>query len=169
MKTLFILNDGSQFDYGLLVWATGNTSTDIIKNSGMITDKRGKLITDGLFKVKKENGYFENIFAIGDCATIEGNELPATAQVAQQLGLFMAKYFNAETIMKKPFKFKNLGMLAYIGDNKALADTPQFKGTGFSTFVLWRSAYLTKLVSFKNKLLCPLRLDQNILLWQRRQ
>ena len=44
-------------------------------------------------------------------------------------------------------------MLAYIGGNKALADTPQIKGSGFLTFIFWRSAYLTKLVSFKNKLL----------------
>lgn len=152
-ENAIILNDGSRFNYGLLVWAAGNTSTDVVKYSGLITDKRGKLITNSFFKVKNENGYFGNIFAIGDCAVIEDNELPATAQVAQQLGLFMAKYFNNKTNSINPFKFKNLGMLAYIGDNKALADTPQFKGTGFSTFILWRSAYLTKLVSLKNKIL----------------
>ncbi len=147
------LSNGSNFDYGLLVWATGNTATSFVKNSKLLVDKKGKIITDNFFKVKKEAGYYENIFAIGDCALIEGYELPATAQVAQQLGFFLAKYMNKEMKLTKPFKFKNLGMLAYIGDNKALADTPQFKGTGFTTFILWRSAYLTKLVSFKNKLL----------------
>ena len=152
-KSNINLNNGCKFKYGLLVWATGNTSTDFVRNSGLTIGRSGKIITDNFFRVKKENGYCSNIFAIGDCAVIEGKELPATAQVAQQLGLFMAKYMNKEMKISVPFKFKNLGMLAYIGGHKALADTPQFKGTGFKTFLLWRSAYLTRLVSFKNKLL----------------
>jgi NADH:ubiquinone reductase (non-electrogenic) len=147
------LGGGSSFEYGLLVWATGNTATDIVRNSELPLDKRGKIITDSFFKVLSENRLFENVYAMGDCATIFGNELPATAQVAEQLGLFMAKYFNNELSPVNPFKFKNFGMLAYIGNNKALADTPQIKGSGFLTFIFWRSAYLTKLVSFKNKLL----------------
>ena len=152
-KKNIYLNDGEQLEYGLLVWATGNTSTDFVKNSEFMVDQRSKIITDGFFRVLKKEGFYSNIFSIGDCSVIEGNELPATAQVAQQLGLFLAKYMNKNMKFNTPFKFKNLGMLAYIGDRKALADTPQFKGTGFKTFILWRSAYLTKLVSFKNKLL----------------
>ncbi len=152
-KEFITLNDGTSFRYGLLVWAAGNTSTDFVRSSGLETDKRGKIITDSFFRVKNNGGYFENIFAVGDCAAINDKELPATAQVAQQLGLFLARYLNKEGRVEKPFNFKNLGMLAYIGNRKALADTPQFKGTGFGTFVLWRSAYLTKLVSFKNKVL----------------
>lgn len=147
------LNNKERIKYSLLVWATGNTSTDFVKKSGLSTDRTGKIITDEFFRVKKDDSYQRNIFAIGDCAVIEGKGLPATAQVAQQLGLFLAKYLNKEMKVSAPFKFKNLGMLAYIGGHKALADTPQFKGTGFKTFLLWRSAYLTRLVSFKNKLL----------------
>lgn len=147
------LYDGEKIEYGLLVWATGNTSTELVKNSGLKTDYRGKIITDDFFRVRKDNGYNDNIFAIGDSAVIENNDLPATAQVAQQMGLYLARYMNKEMKLTKPFKFRNLGMLAYIGDRKALADTPQFKGTGFKTFLLWRSAYLTKLISFKNKIL----------------
>jgi len=147
------LGDGSHFEYGLLVWATGNTATDIVRNSNLPLDKRGKIITNSFFKVIAGNRFHDNVYAMGDCAAIDGYELPATAQVAEQLGLFMAKYMNNEMSLIHPFKFKNFGMLAYIGDNKALADTPQIKGSGFLTFIFWRSAYLTKLVSFKNKLL----------------
>ncbi|MBI5402945.1 MAG: FAD-dependent oxidoreductase [Ignavibacteriae bacterium] len=148
------LKDGSNMNYGVLVWATGNKPTDFIRNSGFVTDKKGRLTVDMFFRLKKdENSIYENIFAAGDCTRLETGELPATAQVAQQQGIFLAKYFNREMNVKDSFKFKNLGMLAYIGGHKALADTPQFKGTGFKTFVFWRSAYLTRLVSFKNKLL----------------
>jgi NADH:ubiquinone reductase (non-electrogenic) len=116
--------------------------------------KRGKIFVDDFFRVKKtDTDFYEDIFAIGDCTFMESGELPATAQVAQQEGVYLSKLFNAGINNYKPFKFKNFGMLAYIGGHKALADTPQFKGTGFKTFVFWRSAYLTKLVSLKNKLL----------------
>lgn len=148
------LKDGSDMNYGVLVWATGNKPTNLIRNSDFAPDKKGRLTVDMFFRLKKdENNFYENIFAAGDCTRMETGELPATAQVAQQQGIFLAKYFNREMKVKDSFKFKNLGMLAYIGGHKALADTPQFKGTGFKTFVLWRSAYLTRLVSFKNKLL----------------
>ena len=152
-KKIF-LKDGEELSYGVLVWATGNSPTGIINNSGFTLDKKGKLFTDEYFRLKKNEGsFYENIFAIGDCTHMVAGGLPSTAQVAQQQGMFLAKFFNREMKTSGSFKFKNFGMLAYIGGHKALADTPQFKGTGFKTFVFWRSAYLTKLVSFKNKLL----------------
>jgi NADH:ubiquinone reductase (non-electrogenic) len=152
-KKIFLM-DGGEINYGVLVWTTGNAPTEFIKNSGLILNKRGKIFVDEYFKVKKgENEYCGDIYAIGDCTFTEKEELPATAQVAQQQGLYLSKLFNTGFKNYKPFKFKNFGMLAYIGGHKALADMPQFKGTGFKTFVFWRSAYLTKLVSFKNKLL----------------
>jgi len=143
------LHDGSEIEYGLLVWSTGNTTADIVKNSSLSKNRKGKIITDGYFRVKE----FKNIYAVGDCAEIENRPLPVTAQVAQQEGLYLAKAFNNQGKNVKEFSFRNLGMLAYIGSRKALADLPQYKGSGFATFLFWRSAYLTKLVSLKNKIL----------------
>jgi len=152
-KKIF-LKDGNEMNYGVLVWATGNLPTGFINSSGFNRDGKGKLFVDSYFRLKKDSeNVFEDIFAVGDCTGMESGELPATAQVAQQQGIFLAKFFNKGMSLKNSFKFKNLGMLAYIGGHKALADTPQFKGTGFKTFIFWRSAYLTRLVSFKNKLL----------------
>ena len=80
---------------------------------------------------------------------------PATAQVAQQEGKYLAKAL-ARTfrgLPLKPFRYRHYGMLAYVGSNRALADLAAVKGKGFSTWLFWRSAYLTRLVSFKNKVL----------------
>jgi NADH:ubiquinone reductase (non-electrogenic) len=44
-------------------------------------------------------------------------------------------------------------MLAYIGSHKALANTSHYKGSGFTAWLFWRSVYITKLVSLKNKIL----------------
>ena len=149
-KEIYV-NDGSHFPYGLLVWVTGNTATDFVKNSGFPLSKRNKIIVDEFFRVKA----YDNIYALGDCSECENVIYPATAQVAQQEGKYLGKSLNRIARNKgvKPFRFRNLGMLAYIGGHKALADIPQFKASGFKAFLFWRSVYLTKLVSLKNKIL----------------
>lgn len=44
-------------------------------------------------------------------------------------------------------------MLAYLGGYGGLADLKQTKTAGFLSWLLWRSVYMTRLVSFKNRLL----------------
>lgn len=146
-----ILRDGSRIPFGLVVWSTGNTQTQFVSSQQLPKNSTGRILTNRYFHV---TGY-ANIFAIGDCTTIEEEDLPATAQVAMQSGKYLGRYFNRIPYEKeqKPFIYKHLGMLAYIGSNRALADLPLIKGKGFSTWLFWRSAYLTKLVSLKNKML----------------
>ncbi len=146
-----ILNDGLSLRYGLLVWATGNTATDLVKSSGLDISGHNKIKVDGYLKVNGEG----NIYSLGDCAEYGPSPFPVTAQVAQQQGRYLGKALNkiARNKTTKPFKFRDFGMLAYVGSHKALANTPQFKGSGFSTWLFWRSVYITKLVSTKNKVL----------------
>jgi NADH:ubiquinone reductase (non-electrogenic) len=146
-----LLKDGSHVPYGMMVWSTGNTQTDFVKSLPFEKDRGSRLLTDEFFHLK---GY-KHIYSLGDCATIEGNLLPATSQVAQQEGYYLARSLNAiaRNHPVEPFIYHHRGMLAYIGSNRALADLPQVKGRGFSTWIFWRSAYLTKLVSWKNKIL----------------
>lgn len=146
-----LLTDGSYVPYGMMVWSTGNTQTPFVKLLPFEKDRGYRLVTDEFFHVKG----FTNIYSLGDCATIEGKDLPATSQVAQQEGQYLANSLNAMAKEKpvKPFIYHHRGMLAYIGSNRALADLPKMKGRGFATWIFWRSAYLTKLVSWKNKIL----------------
>jgi len=59
----------------------------------------------------------------------------------------------------KPFQFLNLGILAYTGDCTALAQvsttpkTPNVLSTGKVGNFLWRSVYLAKQVSWRNRIL----------------
>lgn len=145
------LQEGGAVPFGLLVWATGNAPTTFVKNLSLAKDAQGRLIVGPDLRVKGE----ESIYALGDCSVLEGNPLPATAQVAEQQGLYLAKAFRARAKGKPVpmFTYKNMGMLAYVGGHRAIADLPSVKGSGFFTFLFWRSVYLTKLVSFRNKLL----------------
>jgi NADH:ubiquinone reductase (non-electrogenic) len=145
------LADGSELPFGLLVWATGNTATDFIKSLPLPKDKVSRIITD------EHLAEYPDVFVMGDCSNMGGKNLPPTAQVAMQQGKYLAKHFNGlfEDVTVKnaegSFEYHHLGMLAYIGRNRALADLPLAKSHGLGTWLFWRSAYLTRLVSFKNK------------------
>lgn len=146
-----ILTNGETIPCGLKVWSTGNGPTDFVKSLKLPKDKSERLLTDEYFHVKET----PQLFALGDCSSVEGKNYPATAQVAQQQGEYLADALSrvARGLQARPFRYKHYGMLAYIGSSKALADLSAIKGRGFSTWLFWRSAYLTRLVSLKNKIL----------------
>jgi len=144
-------SEGNSFGYGILVWAAGNTATELLKNTILPKNGQNKILVDEHFAVKGTN----NIYCLGDCCDIENHQYPATAQVAQREGKYLAKALNklAKGNSYKPFTYKDIGMLAYIGSHKALANLSQYKGSGFAIWLFWRSVYVTKLVSLKNKVL----------------
>jgi NADH:ubiquinone reductase (non-electrogenic) len=145
------LKDGSQLQYGLLLWSTGNGPTEFAEFVDLPKDKGSRIMIDHYFHVQG----FDDIYAMGDCSTLTDAPLPATAQVAQQQGKYLAKALTNRARGKtvEPFRYRHLGMLAYVGGNRALADFQSYKGRGWTTWLLWRSAYLSKIVSVKNKVL----------------
>ena len=146
-----VLKDGNEIPCGLVVWSTGIGPTDFVESLSYSKDERFRLLTDERLNVTGEI----NVYALGDCSTISGNDLPPTAQVAQQKGKYLAKSFNRVSRGKpvRAFVYRHMGMMTYIGGRRALADLKIIKGRGFVTWLFWRSAYITKLVSLKNKVL----------------
>ena len=143
------LGDGRRLAYGLLLWSTGNGPTEFARRIGLPKDRTERIIVDRTFRVRDTEG----VYAIGDCSVIEETPLPATAQAAQQQGKHLARILRAIARKEpvRPFEYRYLGMLAYLGGKRALADLEGYKGKGWTTWLFWRSAYLTRLVSMKNK------------------
>jgi NADH:ubiquinone reductase (non-electrogenic) len=146
-----VLYSGEVIPAGLVVWSAGTAPTGLIRNSSLKLSSRGLLVVDDFLRI----GGVSDVFALGDCAAFNEHPLPATAQVAQQQGAYLAKQLKAKQLGKKTRAFspRTLGMLTYLGDNQALADLPFAKWRGFLAWLFWRSAYITKLVSLKNKVL----------------
>ncbi len=147
------LRNGEVIPTGLVVWSTGYGPTGLVQALPFEKDGAGRLLTDEYLRVAAH----PEIYAMGDCATIAGQALPQTAQLAMQEGKYLARTLNriARSKDAAPFRFNNIGMLAYVGENRALADLPKANvhGHGLASFFFWRSAYLTRLVSLKNKAL----------------
>ena len=101
-----------------------------------------------------------NVFALGDVATPPTGPLPATAQVASQEAIWLANRLNKgdlEAPRTKGFHWRNLGMMAYLGGWRGIMQTGNGGGiSGWLAWVIWRGAYLTKTISWRNKLLIPI-------------
>jgi NADH:ubiquinone reductase (non-electrogenic) len=145
------LANGTVLPFGVLLWSTGNGPTPFTSAVPFPRDSRQRILVDEFFRVQGH----EEIYAIGDCAVVAGTPYPATAQVAQQQGKYLARALRerARGREPQPFSYRHLGMLAYVGGNRALADLDAHKWRGWLTWIFWRSAYLTRIVSVKNKVL----------------
>lgn len=101
-----------------------------------------------------------DVFVIGDCAVISSQPtLPKTAQVASQQAAYLAKALNkidkTPLDAARPFAFRNLGTMTYLGNWKAIHQSSADHLTGWAAWVLWRTAYLTRSMSLRNKMLVP--------------
>ena len=146
-----LLANRQSVPYGLVVWSTGIGPTPFLQSLSLRKDKASRLVVDDFFRVKETS----QLFAIGDCSSVAGEDYPATAQVAQQEGTYLARALERRVrgLPVEPFRYKNYGMLAYVGSGRALADLSAVKGRGFLAWLFWRSVYITRLVGIKNKIL----------------
>ncbi|KAB5558668.1 pyridine nucleotide-disulfide oxidoreductase-domain-containing protein [Coniochaeta sp. 2T2.1] len=104
----------------------------------------------------KGTSVLPDVFVIGDCAVIEDDAaLPKTAQVASQQAAHLARQLNKGEVGKRTFRFRNWGTLTYLGGWKAIHQSSADKLSGWLAWVLWRGAYLTRSMSWRNKLLVP--------------
>jgi NADH:ubiquinone reductase (non-electrogenic) len=138
--------DGRTLRQGLVVWAGGNAPVPLTRELGLETTSQGRIVVDRYLRIPGQ----DQVYALVDCAACGDPPLPATAQVAQQQGRYLAGCLTRRR-KQEPFGYRKMGMLAYIGGGKALADLPTAQWSGRSAWLFWRSVYLTKLVSPANK------------------
>jgi NADH dehydrogenase len=73
--------------------------------------------------------------------------------------MWLAKRLNKDDLSLPPakgFSWKNMGVMAYLGNWNAALQGGGGKGiSGRAAWVIWRGAYLTKSVSLRNKILIP--------------
>lgn len=154
------LKSGKKFPFSTLVWCAGIKPIPFVADLELKKNERGsQLLTDGQLRVKGEER--NGIYAMGDCATIEGNWLPQTAQIASQQAIYLAQKLNSSSSTSKlsddypPFEHNNKGVLAYLGGTTAVYGAPKGlpKLTGFLGYFTWRSAYWSMQLSMRNRVM----------------
>jgi NADH dehydrogenase FAD-containing subunit len=112
------------------------------KTGSIVTNDRLRvLITpDGPHGPMK--AHLRDVFAIGDCSNIDGKQHPATAQVANQKARWLAKRLNKNDLYGETsrFTFRNLGIMAYLGNAQAIFEGGKGMGkvSGRTAWLLWR-------------------------------
>ncbi len=98
----------------------------------------------------------KDVFALGDNAAIAGQSLPVTAQTANQQAIWLGKRLNKGDLETQAFKFHNMGIMAYLGGSRGLFQTGGGgEISGRMAWLIWRGAYSTMSLSWRNKILIP--------------
>ncbi|VUC36435.1 unnamed protein product [Clonostachys rosea] len=156
---------------GVVLWSTGLRQNPLVQklveqkideHSNILKDfGTGGIVVDSHFRVRTNGTQEDNesilpdVFAIGDCTVIENYRLPATAQVANQQAAHLGRYLNNPKADVRPFKFRDMGAMAYLGGSRAIHQSSKGELKGIAAWLLWRAAYLVKSFSIRNRLLIP--------------
>jgi NADH:ubiquinone reductase (H+-translocating) len=150
-----LFSTGEKLITKTLIWAAGVKGNPVGGISAESLGRASRLKVDAFNRV---NGY-NNIFAIGDVALMEGADPdfpkghPMMAPPAMQQGELVAK--NIKRILKKkelqPFRYKDQGSMATVGRNRAVVDLKAVKFQGFFAWFVWMFVHLMSLIGFRNK------------------
>ncbi|EME80244.1 uncharacterized protein MYCFIDRAFT_189859 [Pseudocercospora fijiensis CIRAD86] len=160
LYTLKIEEEG-EIGCGMVVWSTGLMMNPFVESAlkGKVKqhEKSHGILTNERLQVKDATDKpIPDVYALGDCAILEGTSYPATAQVASQKAYWLAKRLNKGDIEQNKFNYRNLGVMAYIGNRKAILQSGGGDISGRIAWMIWRGAYLTKTVSWRNRILIPI-------------
>uniref|UniRef100_A0AB33IWH7 NADH:ubiquinone reductase (non-electrogenic) n=1 Tax=Prevotella sp. GTC17253 TaxID=3236793 RepID=A0AB33IWH7_9BACT len=149
-----MLADGSSISTRTFIWVSG-VKGQPVGNLGNEFLGRGSRI-----KVNEFNQVegLDGVFSIGDQCIMSGDEAypnghPQLAQVAIQQGVNLGK--NLRRLEKgkemKPFHYKNLGSMATVGRNKAVAEFASIRLSGFIAWLMWLLVHLRSILGVRNK------------------
>ncbi len=138
------------------IWSAGVTGAPVDGlNASAIVERANRYKVNTFNQVE---GY-ENIFAIGDIASMVSKNYPKghpmVAQPAIQQGKHLAKNLmrTLEGKPLEPFNYFDKGSMATVGRNKAVVDIKNFKFGGFFAWLMWMVVHLYFLVGFRNRIL----------------
>jgi NADH dehydrogenase len=147
-------NTDLTFETATLIWTAGVQGAPIRGlDAKSLVEKVERIRVNEFNQVK---GY-DNIFAIGDIASMETKAYPQghpmMAQPAMQQGKLLGENL-AQLIsgrIMSPFEYNDKGSMATIGRNLAVVDLPSYHFSGVFAWFVWMFVHLFSLIGFKNK------------------
>jgi NADH dehydrogenase len=142
-----VASSGERIPTHTVLWAAGIAPNPLLKDiEGLPLNSHGYIDCEPDLRVKG----FQNVWAVGDCATVydpDGKPYAATAQTASREGPLAGR--NVLRALQgertEPFRYHELGSFAAIGGKKAAADVLGLSVKGFAGWVIYRGAYWAKM------------------------
>ncbi len=155
-----MIKDGTSIATRTFLWVSGIRAQPITGIEGEQLGRGFRIKVDEYNRVPGLDG----VFAIGDQCLMNSDEAfpnghPQLAQVAIQQARLLAKNLrkiNAGDNNLAPFHYNDLGSMATIGRNKAVADIGKVHSQGFMAWMLWLVVHLRSILGVKNKLIVML-------------
>lgn len=151
--TLEYKNQVDTIPVDLVIWTVGTRVAPVIKTLPFKQNQRGQISTTPNLQVVD----YPDIFALGDladCRDAEGQQVPATAQVAFQQADYAAWNIWASLTNRPllPFRYQPLGEMVSLGIDNATLTGLGIKLDGTLAYVARRLAYLYRLPTLEHKL-----------------
>ncbi len=137
-----------------VVWVAGIKPIELNFNGPVSRTPQGHLIVNEYFQIEGQ----KKIFAIGDAALFmqknTATPIPALAQAAEKQAKALAKNIQRiqEGIAPVPFTYRNTGSLLSLGQWMAAGEIANFTFSGHIAWWIWRTVYLSKLISSRKKI-----------------
>ena len=152
IEEMIVTTDKGKIVSDNIIWAAGNKASSLIQHLNTETDSEGRAIINQDCSINND----DNVFVIGDAAnfkTIKGSSLPGIAPVAIQQGRYVGLNIknNISKDDRKPFKYKDKGIMATIGGFKAIGVVGRFEISGFIAWLFWSLIHLIYLIGYKSK------------------
>ena len=138
---------------GTILWTAGVSASPLGATLGVPRDRAGRVLVEPDLSVP---GHPE-AFVIGDMAGLvdaSGKQYPGVSQVAMQQAAHAARMIgrSLEQQPRRRFHYKDLGNMATIGRNAAIADLGWLRIAGFPAWLLWLFIHIVWLIGFRNRL-----------------
>ena len=164
------LSDGSEMKTRTVIWVSGIVANAVEGIQAEALGRGRRILVDEHNEVKG----LTNVFAIGDQCLMTAdpnypNGHPQLAQVAIQQARLLARNLRARQEGKplSPFHYKDLGSMATIGRNRAVAEIGGAKWGGFTAWMLWLVVHLRSILSGRNKVVVLLNWIWNYVTYDR--
>ena len=150
-----IFEDGMEIPTRTFIWVSGVKAVSIGNIPTECMGRGGRLKVDAYNRVEG----LKDVFAIGDQCIMTADKdypygHPQLAQVAIQQGKLLAE--NLKRIEKKKplkaFHYKNLGSMATVGRNRAVAEFKKVKTQGWIAWILWLVVHLRSILGVRNRI-----------------
>jgi NADH:ubiquinone reductase (H+-translocating) len=155
-------------DAKTVIWTAGVHASPLGATLGVPLDKVGRVLVEPDLSI----GGHPEAFVVGDMAGLldpGGKQYPGVSQVAMQQAAHAARMIgrSLEQQPRRPFRYKDLGNMATIGRNAAIADLGWLRLAGFPAWLLWIFIHIFWLIGFRNRLIVLLQWAGAYLTYQR--
>jgi NADH dehydrogenase len=144
---------GETIEVGTILWAAGVAASPIGASLGVPLDRVGRVIVNPDLTIPGS----DRVYVAGDLGSFagpDGRPLPGVVQVAMQQARHATKNIlrTIKNESRTPFVYDDLGIMATIGRNSAVADLGWIRLKGLVAWLAWVFLHVYTLIGFRNRL-----------------